>query len=144
MPRDTRPYITVTNELFRHPKFLRMSRSARLRILELWARCNEFKTDGYVDDGTWSEIPAKERKELTENGWIELRDGRRECHDYLKHQKSKKELEALKSNRSGAGTYGTHVQHHERKGIVKPGCPFCPEEPPIDEPDPTPSVASAW
>jgi hypothetical protein len=122
--RDFRPFITVTNEVFRHPKFRSMTRSARLRVLELWAHCNEFRTDGRIDDGIWLEIPAKERKELEAYGWVEYKPDR-VCHDYLKHQKSKAELEVLQSNRSTSGAWGAHIRHHEKKHVISPDCEFC-------------------
>ena len=122
---DTRPYITVTNELFRHPKYKALGRSARLRIIELWAHCNEFMTDGAIDAGTWSEVPAKERKELLAAGWVEEGAAGLECHDYLRHQKSRKQIQELKAGRSDAGRYGSHVRHHANKGVTDPGCPHC-------------------
>jgi hypothetical protein len=127
LPSDPRAYIIVTSELPRHPKFKALSRSARLRIIELWCHCREFKTDGFIDAGTWGEVPPKERKELL-GGWVEAReDGTLWCHDYLDHQKSKKQLEALATKRAEGGTFGAHVKHHERKGVVNPDCPFCPD-----------------
>lgn len=104
-----------------------MSRSARLRIIELWAHCREFKTDGYIDPGTWEEIPLKERRELLSH-WVEVRaDGNLWCHDYLDHQKSRAQLEKLAAGHSEGGAFGAHVRHHERRGVVKPDCPFCPD-----------------
>lgn len=127
MPEDTRPYIVVTNELFRHPKFRALSRSARLRIIELWAHCNEYMTDGEIDAGTWAEIPAKERKELETAGWVERDTAGRRCHDYLKHQKSRQQILELKADRAEAGAFGAHSRHHLKRGRFDPSCKWCTE-----------------
>lgn len=125
MPEDTRPYITVANELFRHPKFKILSRTARLRIIELWAHCNEYMTDGEIDHGTLMEIPAKERRELTDAGWIEQAETGWRCHDYLKHQKSRIQILKHKAERAQAGLFGAHTRHHVKKGVVDRACKWC-------------------
>lgn len=129
MARDTRPYITVANELFRHPKFRRISPDARLALLELWAHCNEFMTDGHVDSWVYEEYPAKVQKQLLSVGWVDKNGENYSMHDYLKHQKSKKDILAHKSNKAVAGALGGHTKNHTNKGIVKPGCYWC-ENPP--------------
>lgn len=125
MAKDTRPYITVTNELFRHPKFRRMSPEARLALLELWAHCNEFMTDGHVDSWIFEERSDKVREQLLRIGWVHKKDDDYEMHDYLKHQKSKAEILAHKSSKSVAGALGNHTRHHTNEGIVKAGCYWC-------------------
>jgi len=123
--RDTRPYIAVTNELFRHPKFRRLNFEARVALLELWAHCNEFMTDGHVDSWVFEEYPPKVREQLLKVGWVDKKAEDYSMHDYLKHQKSKKEILQHKSNKSVAGALGGHTKNHTNKGISKAGCYWC-------------------
>lgn len=125
MSRDTRPYITVANELFRHPKFRRMPIEARLAVLELWAHCNEFMTDGVVDTFTFESNATEVQEQILAVGWAYKADDWYEMHDYLKHQKSKEEILAHKAKKSIGGAFGNHVRHHEKKSIAKPGCHWC-------------------
>ena len=131
MSRDTRPYIAVTNELFRHPKFRRLTFEARVSLLELWAHCNEFMTDGDVDSWVFEEYPAKVQEQLVKIGWVHSKGDDYEMHDYLKHQKSKAQILEHKGKKSSAGALGNHTKHHTNKGVVKPGCFWC------DNPDAT-------
>lgn len=125
MSRDTRPYIAVTNELFRHPKFRRLTFEARISLLELWAHCNEFMTDGHVDSWVFEEYPDNVREQLVKVGWVHPKDDDYEMHDYLKHQKSKAQILEHKGNKSAAGAFGNHTRHHTKKGVVKAGCYWC-------------------
>lgn len=125
MARDTRPYITVANELFRHPKFRRMPIEARLAVLELWAHCNEFMTDGVVDVFTFEAQPGTVQEQVLAAGWAYKADDWYEMHDYLKHQKSKEEILDLKAKKSIGGAFGNHARHHTNKGVTKKGCYWC-------------------
>lgn len=125
MSRDTRPYIAVTNELFRHPKFRRISFEARIAVLELWAHCNEFMTDGLVESWVFEDYPEKIQEQLLKVQWVDQTGDSYEMHDYLKHQKSKVEILEQKGKKSASGAYGGHVRHHEKKGTYKPGCHWC-------------------
>lgn len=133
MSRDTRPYITVTNELFRHPKYRRMSFEARVALLELWAHCNEFMTDGRVDGWVFEEYPDKICEQLLTVGWAYADGDSYEMHDYLKHQKSKAEILELKEKRSVSGAYAAHCRFHLKRGKPKSDCYWC------NHPDETPN-----
>lgn len=134
MARDTRPYITVANELFRHPKFRRMTTDARLAVLELWAHCNEFMTDGLVDSFTFNDRPNEVQEQILSAGWVCPLDDGYEMHDYLKHQKSKEEILELKAKKSVSGAFGGHSRHHVKKGVKKAGCYWC------ENPDAVPNL----
>ena len=124
--KDKRPYITVTNELFRHPKFRRLSDKAKLYLLELWGTCNEFQTDGLIEHAVLHAQGKKVADELL-NGWVETTKtaGVYYMHDYLVHQKSKVEIELHKAKKSTAGAIGAHTRHHEKKGIFDISCEYC-------------------
>lgn len=140
MARDTRPYIVITNELVRHPKYRRLSPEGRCALIELWVHCNEFMTDGHVDSWVFEDYPESVREQLLAARWIyrkpvagatgvrEPSDGDSdgyEMHDYLEHQKSKKEILEHRSHKSSAGALGNHTRHHVQKGIHKAGCSYC-------------------
>lgn len=126
MDKDKRPYITVTNELFRHPKFRRLSDKAKLYLLELWGTCNEFQTDGKIEHAVLMAQGKRVADELL-NGWVEATDvpGMFYMHDYLEHQKSRVEIEKYKEKKTSAGVFGAHKRHHEMKGIFDISCGHC-------------------
>ncbi|AOZ64604.1 hypothetical protein SEA_CHUBSTER_51 [Arthrobacter phage Chubster] len=126
--KDTRAYITVTNELFDHPKFKRIKNPyAQLYLIELWTYCNRYKTDGRVDPDTLMEHGEDVGAELIKIGWVTGpdKDGDYWMHDYLKHQKSKAEIEGLTRHRTTAAQYGNHTRWHEAKDVYEASCGFC-------------------
>lgn len=131
---DKRPYITVTNELFRHPKFVRLNDKAKLHLLELWGYCNEYQTDGVVHRSMLEAKGKPVAKQLREGGWV---DDTVEAewfymHDYLDHQKSKDQIEDAKSKKRDAGSAGGkrshHVRNHVNKGAFHAECQWCVED----------------
>lgn len=131
MAKDRRPYFVVSNELFRHPKFLRLSDKARLYLLELWGYCNQYMTDGLIEDFILKEKGASIAKELIRAGWVdETKDAEIfMMHDYLLHQKSRAEIESLidlkKDQGSRGGIKSAHVRHHVNKGVFSENCELC-------------------
>lgn len=102
-----------------------MSFEARVAVLELWAHCNEFMTDGHVDEWVFEEYPEAIQKQLIAVGWVDKAGDAYSMHDYLKHQKSKAEILAAKGKKSAAGALGNHTKHHTNKNVHKPGCFWC-------------------
>lgn len=128
MAYDPRPFIAVTNELFRHPKFTGLpSDKARLWLIALWAHCNEFKTDGLIPRHVLNAKGQSVGAALIAAGWVDATPDPESfvMHDYLDHQKSKAELEELREERRANGAEGLHVRWHVRRGIVKKGCEYC-------------------
>lgn len=124
---DRRPYLAIANQLFRHPKFKRMSMQARLHLLALWADCNEFLTDGIVHrDDLFAEGPDV-AAELVSRGWLHPceDDALYYCHDYLKHQKSRAYVEGRRATKASRGAAGAHKRWHVKRGITDPECPLC-------------------
>lgn len=131
MAKDTRPYITVTNELFRHPKWLRLTDKARIYLLELWGHCNEFRTDGMVEDFILDARGPKISQELVKVGWVEITHDPNVfyMHDYLDHQPSKAEIEERIADKRTAGGKGgkrsAHTRWHTNRGVIDPKCDLC-------------------
>jgi len=140
MSKDTRPYFVMTNEYPRHRKIRPLSDKAFRLHVTLIGMCNEDRNDGNLAKHDLHQLGPKPAKELIQAGLVIANpDGSYQMHDYLHHQKSRAELEQLGNKRSDAASYGNHVKHHEKKNIVKEGCPHCPQEP---EPDHTETMAA--
>lgn len=134
MAKDTRPYFTVTNELFRHPKWTALPNDkTRLHLLELWGHCNEFRTDGAVARHVLHSKSAAVAKALIAGGWVNgTKDPQVfEMHDYLSHQPSKAEIEERIADKKIAGSEGgkssAHTRWHIKRGVVDPKCQYCRE-----------------
>lgn len=123
----------MTNELFRHPKFIRLTDKAKLHLLELWAYCNEYQTDGIVYKAILEEKGRPVAKLLREVGWVDDTNEKDTfyMHDYLDHQRSKAQIEERRERRrqSGAkgGTKGMHERWHVQRGDFKEDCEHCQE-----------------
>lgn len=129
--KDRRPYITVTNELFRHPKWLRLNDKAKLYLLELWGHCNEFRTDGMVEDFLLFAKGKKVGQDLIATGWVEPTSDPVVfyMHDYLEHQPSRDEIEQrIKEKREAGSTGGkrsAHTRWHVNRGVLDDKCEYC-------------------
>lgn len=128
--RDPRPYFAISNDMVGHPKFKRLSDRAVRHLLVVWTHCNVYLTDGEVDHVTLLEAGQKVAKELLDGGWVTARDdGTYYCHDWLKHQKSKAEIEGIRADKSRirarSGKYGSHVKWHVKRSHIEPGCEWC-------------------
>lgn len=132
MGKDTRPYITVTNELFRHPKWRRISDKSKLYLLELWGYCNEFRTDGFVERTILYDRGPRIANELLKE-WVEKTEDPDVfyMHDYLSHQPSRAEIEERIEEKRTAGSKGgkqsAHEKWHVKRGILNPRCDLCQE-----------------
>ncbi|MFC9874825.1 hypothetical protein [Nocardia salmonicida] len=59
MPRDSRPFIAITVDFPRHPKFAALTKGQKFLIVEAWCHCHEYLTDGVVDASTWRGLATK-------------------------------------------------------------------------------------
>lgn len=131
---DRRPYITVTNELFRHPKFVRLTDKAKVHLLELWGYCNEYQTDGIIHQSMLNAKGPAVAKQLRDVGWVDAtnEEGMFYMHDYLDHQKSKAQIEDHRNGKRKAGSAGgkrsNHVRNHVKKNVFQAECQWCVEE----------------
>jgi hypothetical protein len=135
LSKDTRPYFTVTNELFRHPKWTGLPNDkSRIHLLELWGHCNEFRTDGAVAKHVLHAKGPAVAKALIAGGWVNTtKDPNKfEMHDYLSHQPSKAEIEARIQDKQASGKEGgkrsAHKRWHVDRGVIKDDCELCEAE----------------
>lgn len=107
MPRDARSYITVHDGMPEHPKIKPLSDKAFRTLHEVWSWCSRNRTDGDIVPAMWKTFGTpRARAELIEVGLIEQTLEGFYAHDYLKHQRSKAEIEELTAKRARAGSAG--------------------------------------
>ncbi|WP_144627593.1 hypothetical protein [Arthrobacter woluwensis] len=134
--KDPRPFIAVHDDIVNHPKIEALSDPAFRHLIRLWGYANKFKTDGIITELKAKEKGLKVFKELTTAAWPgaepllkPLGDGRWECHDYLRHNRSAAELqelaEANETKKSTSGKVGMHKRWHVDRGVVSPDCELC-------------------
>lgn len=141
--KDDRPGILIAHEMPDHPKIAPLSDAAFRLLIKAWAYCSRLETDGRIPNVIWQSMgPAKARKELLappvampdKTPLVIQREGHVECHDYLAHQRSSGEIEAIKSSRSESGALGAHKRWHVARRVHVESCPYC---------NPSSSVANA-
>lgn len=105
---DARTYIRVHDGMPDHPKVDPLSDVAFRLLIAGWCWCSRHLTDGVMPAGTWAKRgSARARRELLTAGLVEERpDGAVVFHDYLEHQRSADEVEALRAKRRAAGQAG--------------------------------------
>jgi hypothetical protein len=103
MARPNWEYIRVDVLLMENRKVEELSDRAFRALIDLWCYCGRNQTDGSVTDRRWKAIPPKARKELLAAGLAEQGEhGEIAMHDYLAHQRSRAEIEALSAKRTEA------------------------------------------
>lgn len=107
MPRDRRTFINVADTMPEHPKIEGLSDGAFRALVTLWCYCGAQLNDGIVPEPAWNRrTSAKIRRELVQNGLVEVTDDGVLMHDYLEHNRSRAEAEALTQKRRSAGSLG--------------------------------------
>ena len=128
-PKDTRPYITLTNEYPRHRKIRGLSDAAFRLHITLLTMNNEDRLDGHVEPTDLESRGPKVKKELIDKGLVEVVGSGYMLHDYLEHQNSSDEIAAYKVEKlkraSNGGKVSAHNRHHVEKGVVNPNCELC-------------------
>ena len=102
-------WFKVQTSIVRNEKVLRLSRTHRWALIELWAAAAEDLNDGIISRTYCDKmIGKKSRNILIENGflhWIED-DKTLQIHDYLSHQQSREKVLSTSKKRSAAGRKG--------------------------------------
>jgi hypothetical protein len=110
MPADPRTYITVHDGMPENPKIEELSDRSFRVLFRLWCWCSRNLSDGVVTDAVWRKhTTPKVAAELTDGPHGPLAErvqGGYYMHDYLEHQRSRAEVDALREKRSRAGSMG--------------------------------------
>lgn len=129
--KDRRPFFVLTNEYPRHRKIRGLSDKAFRLHVTLMGLCNEDRNDGIISRADLDMLGTKPGKELIDKQLIHAtNDGQYQLHDYLKHQNSRTEIEALIADKQAAGRRGgtksAHKRWHLDRNIIDPNCELCP------------------
>ena len=135
--KDDRPGILVAHEMPDHPKIAPLSDAAFRLLIRAWAYCSRLETNGRIPDAVWRTMGTpKARNELTAPPIVQpdaspliiQRNAYVECHDYLSHQRSSGEIEAVRGSRSEAGEKGAHMRWHVGRRVFVETCSLCQAE----------------
>lgn len=131
--KDKRPYFVLTNEYPRHRKVRPLSDKAFRLHVTLMGVCNEDRNDGIISKQDLEMLGPKAGKELIDRQLVHaISGGNYQLHDYLRHQNSRKEIEALSTEKQAAGKIGgkrsAHKKWHVDRGIRNPDCELCVAE----------------
>jgi hypothetical protein len=130
MPIDRRTFITVSDTMPDHPKIELLSDRAFRLLIEGWCYCSKHLTDGVIDGRIWARRgDADARAELVDAGLVEADEaGSVTFHDYVKHQRTRADVEERTAKKSTAGALGNHVRWHKGAGQRDETCPHCTAE----------------
>lgn len=121
MARPNWEYIRVDVLLPDHPKLDGLSYAARWTLIELWCWCGRNRTDGFVRDAAWRRIgPSSARSSLVSSGLCTRVEGGFQMHDYLGHQRSREQIEAVSEIRSQAGKRSAQARARPQQNAEHP------------------------
>lgn len=126
---DPRPYITLAHDIWDHPKIVALNDpdTASNVLFRLMTYSNQYKTDGKIHKNVLKKHKKRLVEKLKNVGLLEPTEDPDvyAIHDYLKHQKSREQIQKLQAQKSEAGAKGMHNRWHRDKGVFKPGCSWC-------------------
>jgi hypothetical protein len=123
---DARPSIRLDNKILENRKVIGLSDKAFRAYVGAICYCSRQETDGWITDGTRKIIGTpRVITELVKAGLFEEHGDDLYIHDYLKHQRSRAEVDAFRKSRSEDGKLGAHLRWHvPRRQRVK-DCDYC-------------------
>ncbi|MFC9769308.1 hypothetical protein [Rhodococcus jostii] len=119
MPKDKRPYITVTLDMPDHPKYAGLNRAQKMLLIEGWIHCAKYLTDGVMDIKVWNKFGTnRDRISLLDCESVATNsDGTSVLFvDYLEHQSSRSEVEAKRNQARSAGQKGGRAKAAKASG----------------------------
>jgi hypothetical protein len=107
MTKDQRTYITLHDGMPENGKIRPLSDKAFRTLIEIWCWCSRERNDGNFTEKAFRTFGTpRARAELIDAGEIEPTPTGFRAHDFLSHQRSRAEIEALSAIRSEAGKKG--------------------------------------
>lgn len=131
---DDRPGIFLAHEMPENIKIASLSDAAFRILITAWCYCSRVRSDGMIPDRVWRTMgTAKARQELMtppavapdRAPLVEQVAGGVCCHDYLKHNRSAREIEEFSSRRSQASLAANHRRWHVRRNRWDENCELC-------------------
>ena len=131
---DNRPGIFVAHEMPDNIKVAGLSDAAFRTMVKAWCYCSRVRTNGRIPGAVWETLgPLKARKELLAPPLVAPDkaplftkiNGGVMAHDYLKHNRSADEIQAMSSARSDSGSLGGHIRWHVGRRKYKADCEHC-------------------
>ena len=103
----SRTFIKLDNEMPDHPKIEGLSDRSFRDLVRLWCWCSRYLTDGAVPATRFLSITTtRSARELIACGLVERDGDNYRMHDYLDHQQSRDQVQALREFRRDAGSKG--------------------------------------
>lgn len=118
MPKDNRPWIRVSVDMWRHPKIMTLTAAQFRTLIALWSLSMEYRTDGELDVKfvRTQGLTSGAIRALTTAGLATMSDDEQTLylHDYLEHQQSAARLEEATKQRRSAGRKGGQAKARNR------------------------------
>lgn len=118
-----KPYAIIEVAFDENKKLLRAPRKHRNAVLGLYVRgllyCQEHLTDGFIPDGLFdsAEDEPIARLLIERCGFWDRVDDGVVIHDYLSHNRSREQVEAISAKKSEAGRRGAQIRWHGAKSV---------------------------
>jgi hypothetical protein len=123
-------YIRVDVLMPSNPKVCGLPLASRWLLVGFWCYCGQHLTDGFVPATIWrANGRARERQPLIDAGFAELVDGGYQMHDYLEHQRSRAQVEALSRTRAESGRKGGQAKAKAVASAKQKPARLLPERP---------------
>lgn len=111
MHRPNWTYVRIDDHLPGSHKTDGLSLDLRMHLqgtlVDVWAYCNRYLTDGFVAASRWPELgSSKGRRVMLDRHFADPVPEGYQCHDYLGHQRSRDEVTRLRQ----AGQRGAHTR----------------------------------
>ena len=112
-----------------NPKVVGLSDAAFRAYIEAICWCSRQEEDGRIPDAALRRLAApKSIRELVGAGLLIKHDGEHEIHDYLKHQRSRSEIQSFRQSKADSGALGAHRRWHVPTRKRVKDCAYCQQE----------------
>jgi hypothetical protein len=122
MPTPTDRFIKVHHGFPDHAKTMELSDKAFRHLITAWCFCAANRTDGKLTSRQIQKIfTTKTLLELIANGFVHRDGNAYEMHEFLDHQQSAADYDAMREKRAAAGRLGGQAKARNATGAVANG-----------------------
>lgn len=126
---DPRYFVAIDQSMPENPKVIDLTDAGFRAYVELICYSARVKSDGHIPAGAAARYAIPVLTELADARLLERRqEGAWTIHDYLSHQRSAAEREALSDAKRAGGALGSHGRWHLARRIQDPTCEHCLRE----------------